>query len=310
MIVTGASGFLGRPLTAALSSKFAVTAIVRSSGTAFPKSVAVACYSDLSDLADPAELQGCDILVHCAARAHILNDRSSDPLEEFRTVNTRSTEALARAAVQAGVRRFVFISSIKVNGEATTPGAPFKASDSPAPVDPYGISKSEAEQAVKRATENSATEFIIIRPPLVYGPSVKGNLRWLDRLARLPIAIPLGRIENRRSLISVDNLISLIELAMTHPAAAGETFLASDGVDLSTSQLVAMIQEAHRGASWLLPAPVRIIQMAFTALGKKGAYDRLFGSLQVDPGHAQERLGWRPVETPAVGIAKAFGQTG
>ena len=217
-----------------------------------------------------------------------------DPLSEFRRINVEGTLRLAAQAAEAGVRRFVFISSIKVNGESTTPGQPFTPQQDPAPSDPYGISKWEAEQRLRSLSTASGMETVIIRPALIYGPGVKANflnmMRWLHR----GIPLPLGSVENSRSLVALDNLVDLIDVCLDHPKAVNETFLASDGEDLSTTDLLRRMSQALGRRARLLPVSSRILELVALALGKRSISQRLLGSLQVDISHTQTRLGWTP----------------
>jgi UDP-glucose 4-epimerase len=240
----------------------------------------------------------------------MLRDQASDPLQEFRMVNTDATLNLARQAAEAGVRRFVFISSIKVNGEITSPGRPFRADDPPQPTDPYAISKMEAEQGLHKIAATTGMEIVIIRPPLVYGPGVKANfanlMKWISR----GVPLPFGAVtENRRSLIAVQNLIDLIIRCTEHPRAVGELFLASDGEDLSTAELAKRIGVALDRPARLISVPTILLSTAAVLTGKADVAQRLLGSLQIDSTKARDVLGWRPPLTTTEGLlsaAKAF----
>jgi nucleoside-diphosphate-sugar epimerase len=240
-----------------------------------------------------AALEGIDTVVHLAARAHIMNDCEADPLSAYRSVNVEGTERLARQAVGAGVRRFIYLSSIKVNGELTKE-RPFSESNTPAPEDAYGISKMLAEEALRRIAEKNSMEVVIVRPPLVYGPGVKANflsmMYWLTR----GVPLPLGSINNRRSLVALDNLVDLIITCLTHPAAANQTFLVSDDEDLSTTELLQRMGNALDRPARLIPVPPRLLQWGATLFGKKDVAQRLLGNLQVDISKTKERLGWEP----------------
>ena len=239
--------------------------------------------TDLSSTTDwsPA-LQMIDTVVHCAARVHVMNNQSSDPLTEFRNVNVDGTLNLARQAAAAGVRRFIFISSIKVNGEGTALGAPYLADAQPAPDDPYGISKMEAEQGLRALAAETGMDVVIIRPVLVYGPGVKANflrmMRWLNK----GVPLPLGAIDNRRSLVALDNLVDLIITCLDHPAAANQIFLVSDGEDLSTTELLCRMGLALGRPARLIPVPVSLLTAGAALLGRRDMAQRLCGSLQVD----------------------------
>lgn len=252
-----------------------------------------------------ATLEGVDCVVHLAARVHIMNDSVVDPLSEFRRINVGGALNLARQAVAMGVRRFLFVSSIKVNGETTCPGRPFTADDTSAPVDPYGVSKFEAEQALLSLAAESEMEVVIIRPPLVYGPGVKANflsmMRWLDK----GIPLPFGAISNRRSLVALDNLVDLIVLCTHHPAAANQVFLVSDGEDLSTTELLRRTAAALGRPTRLVPVPQRLLELGLRMVGKAELAQRLSASLQVDISKTQALLGW----VPPVSVDDALGAT-
>jgi nucleoside-diphosphate-sugar epimerase len=255
-------------------------------------------YAVVGDLAPDTDwheaLQGCQALVHCAARVHVMDDGATDPLAEYRRANVEGMLHLARQAAEAGVSRFVFLSSIKVNGEQTPVDRPFTADDMPAPANPYAVSKHEAEQGLLALAEKTGLEVVIIRPPLVYGPGVKANfasmMRWLDK----GVPLPLGAIHNRRSLVARANLVDLILTCLDHPAAANQVFLAGDGEDLSTTELLRKLGQALGRPARLLPVPEGLLEGAAGLLGKRAVAQRLCGSLGVDIGKARERLGWEP----------------
>ncbi|MFF5867973.1 UDP-glucose 4-epimerase family protein [Pseudomonas sp. NPDC012596] len=297
VILTGASGFVGGAVLQALSRKANVEVILplRSSLRALPAGVISYPIGDLTD--DQTEqliTHRPDVVVHCASRVHIMSDTSDNPLAEFRRTNVEGTLALARAASNAGVRRFVFVSSIKVNGEQTRQGAPYRADDPPCPVDPYGISKLEAEQGLLALGAKTGMEIVIIRPVLVYGPGVKANflsmMRWLHR----GVPLPFGAIHNRRSLVALDNLVDLILTCIDHPSAANQVFLVSDDEDLSTTDLLARMAQALGKSSRLLPIPAWMLSVGARALGKGALSQRLCGSLQVDISKTRQRLDWQP----------------
>jgi len=250
-------------------------------------------------------LQGMNVVIHLAARVHVMLDHSSDPLQEFRKINVNGTLNLAKQAVLAGVQRFVFISSIKVNGESTPLGQPFHADDAAMPVDAYGISKREAEDALRQLADETGMEVVIIRPPLVYGAGVKANfysmMRWLDK----GIPLPLGAIHNQRSLVALDNLVDLIITCIDHPAAANQTFLVSDGDDLSTSELLRRTASALGQSAKLLSVPVWLLQTGASLLGKRTVAQRLCGSLQLDITKTRQLLNW----TPPVSVDDALHKT-
>jgi len=292
ILVTGANGFVGRTLCTVLSrAGHRVTKAVRAAPAGTANTVAVGDIGPDTDWR--AALAGADAVIHLAARAHVMRESTSDPLAAYRWVNVAGTERLARAAADAGVRRFVFASSIKVNGELTR-GTPFRESDPPSPQDAYGVSKLEAETGLRSIAAHTGLEVAIVRPPLVYGPGVKGNLARLIRAIERGAPLPLGRIDNRRSLVGVSNLATALAACAEHPNAAGETFLVSDGGYLSTPYLVRSIAHALGKRPRLLPVPVWILKLAARCTGRSSAVARLTGSLQVDSHHIRARLGWQP----------------
>lgn len=296
ILVTGATGFLGSSLgkTLSLAGRFSVKAHVRTDIKP-PWAEEVIQLSDFSRIqASDNIFEKVDAVIHCAARVHVMNDTASNPLEEFRKVNVDGTLHLARLAAKAGVRRFIFISSIKVNGENTESGKIYKADDAPAPKDPYGISKMEAENGLKQLAAETGMELVIIRPVLVYGPGVKANFLAMMRWVHKGVPLPLGAIQNKRSLVALDNLIDLIVTCIEHPAAANQIFIASDGEDLSTSELLHRMANALGVRARLLPVPQSLLVNMAAVLGKKAMAHRLCGSLQVDISKAQELLGWTP----------------
>ncbi len=308
ILVTGGTGFVGSAVLARLDADGAVPvrAAVRSAGARIAPGIDKVVVGPLAGDTDwHAALAGVSALVHCAARVHVMEDTAADPLEEFRRVNVQGTLALARQAAAAGVRRFVFVSSIKVNGEMTAAGKPFTADDAPAPVDAYGVSKMEAEQALRALERQSGMQVVIIRPPLVYGKGVKANfaamMRWLAR----GIPLPLGAIHNRRSLVALDNLVDLIVTCVRHPQAAGQTFLVSDGQDPSTTELLQRMGRAMGRPARLIPVPAACLTLGASLLGKRAVAQRLCGSLQVDIGKTRRLLGWTPPLTLDQGLQKA-----
>jgi len=252
-------------------------------------------------------LAGITTVVHLAARAHIMRDTAADPLTAFRAVNVEGTLNLARQAVESGVKRFVFVSSIKVNGEATKLGMPFSADDMPAPLDPYGVSKMEAEQGLRQIAAETGMEVVIIRPPLVYGPGVKANFAALMRAVQRGWPLPLGAVHNQRSLVALDNLVDFIVTCLSHPQAANQTFLVSDGHDLSTTELVRGLARAAGVPARLLPVPVWALQAGASLLGKGDVVQRLCGNLQVDISKASNLLGWVPPVSVDEGLRRAMG---
>jgi nucleoside-diphosphate-sugar epimerase len=251
-------------------------------------------------------LKNVDQVVHLAARVHVMNDKCSDPLAEFRRVNVEGTVALARQAAAAGVSRFVVLSSIKVNGELTEQRQPFTPDHVPAPEDPYGISKHETEKLLREIAAETGMEVVIIRPPLVYGPGVKANfgsmMRWLARGVPLPLA---AVTQNRRSLVALDNLLDLILTCLHHPAAANQTFLVSDGEDLSTAELLSRMGAAIGKPTRLFYLPPTLLKLGASVLNRPGIYQRLCGSLQLDIAKTRQLLDWTPVVTVDEGLRRA-----
>lgn len=290
ILLTGASGFLGSHLVRSLT-EHELTVIGRTEVTGVEKFI---CRT----LAPDTVFRGCfhdvECIVHSAARVHIMKDEVSDPLTEYRKVNVKGTLNLARQAAGQGVQRFVFISSIKVNGEQTLSNRPFFADDAPNPKDAYGISKYEAEEGLKALAAETSMEVVIIRPVLVYGPGVKANFRSMMSWMNKGVPLPLGSIRNKRSMVALDNLVDLITTCIDHPAAANQTFLVSDGEDLSTTELLERTAQALGTTSRLLPFPARLLEWGAGVLGKRAVAQRLCGSLQVDIRHTCETLGWQP----------------
>ena len=251
-------------------------------------------YFDLSNPLQDLDLNGIKVLVHCAARVHIMDDNSANPIDEFRAVNTKGTLNLATQAAQAGVKRFIFVSTIKVNGESTTGRTSFNEQEN-APEDPYGVSKAEAEQQLLALGQQAGMEIVIIRPPLVYGEGVKANFASLMRLVNKGFPLPFRAInKNKRSLVSVYNLVDLIKICVEHPAAANQVFLVSDDHDLSTAEMVQLMAKVQGKSNWALPVPPALFSLAGAIFGKKQVVDRLIGSLQVDITHTKITLNWAP----------------
>jgi UDP-glucose 4-epimerase len=295
-LVTGATGFVGGAIAARLSHD--APGQVRIAARRAPGDLSMLPLTLVADLGPDTDwrdaVRGVVTVVHAAARVHVMRESSANPLAEFRRANVEGTLRLAGQAAEAGVRRFVFISSIKVNGEATGEGRPYTAADPPAPVDPYGVSKLEAEEALRALARGTGLEVVVIRPVLVYGPGVKGNFRSMLRWLRRGLPLPLGAIDNARSLVSLDNLVDLIAVCVRHPGAAHQTFLASDGEDLSTPELLRRTAAALGTHARLLPVPAPMLRAAACVVGRGDAAQRLCGSLQVDIRSTRARLGWTP----------------
>ncbi len=304
ILITGATGFVGSALMARLQAEG-----LQSLGTCRSTSLNERCVT-----APPLEaggdwsglLKGVDTVVHTAARVHVMRETSSNPLDAFRAVNVKGSLNLARQAASAGVKGFVFISSVKVNGEETLCARPFAAEDDPAPEDAYGISKAEAEAGLKAISAETGMEFVIIRPPLVYGPGVKGNFAAMMRAVAHGLPLPLGAvIDNRRSMVGLDNLVDLIVTCIDHPAAANRTFMVSDGEDLSTADLLRRLGVAMGKPARLLNAPPALLGAAAAMIGKRAVAQRLLDNLQVDISHTRSTLGWKPPVSVDEGLRRA-----
>jgi nucleoside-diphosphate-sugar epimerase len=299
VLVTGATGFVGTALCDVLTaSGYGVVPAVRGR-SGMPHEVVVGNLDASTDWQDA--LSGCDAVVHLAARVHVMNDTVQDPLALYRATNTEATLNLARQAAQAGVKRFVFISSIKVNGEGRDTA--YRETDVPAPEDAYAISKWEAEQGLQRIARETGLEVVILRPPLVYGPGVKANFLRLMKTIQRGWPLPLGAIRNRRSLLYLGNFVDAIRLCVEHPGAAGRTFLLDDGAAVSTPDLVRAVAHAMGRPARLLTVPVGVLALAGALVGKRAAVVRLTGSLWVDNSFIRSCLGWTPSFTMESGLA-------
>ena len=307
VLVTGASGFLGAALARRLvdDARYQLVAAVRNKSANMASDFQPIIVGDLGANTDWAQaLSRVEVVIHTAARVHVMNDSAKDPLSEFRKVNVEGTLNLARQAAAASIKRFIFISSIKVNGDSTVPDEPIIADDRPNPIDPYGISKWETEVGLHQLAKESGMEMVIIRPPLVYGPGVKANFLSMMRWVNSGVPLPLGTIHNKRSLVALDNLVDLIVTCIGHPAAANQTFLAGDGEDLSTTELLYRIGKALGKPVRLIPFPVSLLIFAASLLGKKAVIHRLCGSLQVDISKTRTLLGWEPPISLDEGLRK------
>ncbi len=306
VLVTGANGFVGRALCRTLlEAGYTVKAPLRS----------IQKIDNLNPHFEPIPigeidqvdwkpiLVGVDAVIHLAARVHQMQDSSLDPAAEYRRVNVEATRGLAEAAAEAGVHRFVFLSSIKVNGEFTTTSS-FTEQDQPNPIDPYGVSKLEAEQVLQKMATHSKLKFVIIRTPLVYGPGVKANFAKLVSLVNKRVPFPFGSIQNQRSLIYVGNLVSALILSMKHEKAIGNTYLVSDPNVVSTAELIRKIAHAYRRPALVYPVPVKWIETLARLLGRQMAAQRLLSSLVVDHSKIKAELGWEPPFTMQGGLEK------
>ncbi len=301
--VTGTTGFLGKALVQQLERNQPVEVFSMCRKVSHESEINL----DLSkpfDVVQELSKRQVEVVIHCAARAHILNDEASSPLEEYRKVNTTATIELAKQAVAAGVKRFIFISSAKVNGEMSAAGYALNENVIKVPTDHYALSKYEAELALIQISEESGMEVVIIRPPLVYGAEVKANFAALMKLSRLGLPLPFGAINNERSLISIDNLCDAISLCIAHPLAANQTFLVSDDEDVSTTQLLRALVKAYESRTLLVPVPVKLLKVLLQLVGKPMIAERLFSNLQFDIRHIKQTLNWVPPYSFEQGIAK------
>jgi len=308
-MVTGASGFVGGALVRRLALDNSFNGIVAAVRTKLGPHLGGARQVIVGDLLPDTDwamsLIGVEAIVHTSARVHVMRDDAIDILEAYRLVNVEGTLNFARQAAKAGVRRFVFVSSIKVNGEATQPGKPFTAYDLPSPLDPYGVSKMEAEHGLRDIEAQTGMSVVIVRPPLVYGPGVKANFASMMRWVARDMPLPFGAIHNARSMVALENLLDLLVTCLKHPAAAGQTYLVSDGEDLSTSELLSRIAQAMGKKATLIPLPLFVLESVATLLGKRAVAQRLFGNLQVDIDKTRSELGWAPPISLDEGLTQA-----
>lgn len=306
VLVTGATGFVGHFLCARLLKegwKVLGTLLESEIPSCLVDEVEPVTVRPLGGNTEWGQaLAGVDTIIHLAARVHIMDDPSADPLTEFRKVNVAGTARLAAEAAKAGVKRFIFISSIKVNGEESP--SPYTSASRPAPSDPYGISKWEAEQALRKIESETGMEVVVVRPTLVYGPGVKANFLTMLKIISKGIPLPLASITNKRSMIYVGNLVDALTVCAVHPAAAGQTYLVSDGEDVSTPELIRRTAKALGLPARLFSFPVSLMRLAGKLTGKRGAVNRLTGSLTVDSSKIRQELGWMPPLTMEEGLAE------
>ena len=302
-LVTGANGFIGSNLCKVLKSKkINVISVIRNTDLYIKRADCV-LVDDINSSTDwSSALINIDVVFHTAARVHVMHDTASDPLLEFRCVNTAGTEHLARSAAANGVKRLVYVSSIKVNGEETFCGRSYSEQDIPAPLDPYGVSKWEAEQALHRVAKETGLEVVIVRPPLVYGAGVKGNFLRMIRVIERGIPLPFDSVHNQRDLVYLGNLVDALITCATHPAAAGQTYLVCDGESVSTPELIRNIAQALGKRIFLLPFPIFMMKFLARIVGKTAAVDRLTQSLVIDSSKIRQELDWTPPFTMTQGL--------
>ena len=306
ILSTGSTGFVGQALMSALHTKrYEISAQMRvqSESSASLNSFLVGDINAATNWS--TALHGADAVIHLAARVHVMRDTAIDPLAEFRRVNTEGTLNLARQAAAAGVRRFIFLSTIGVNGNSTSHGKIFTENSASLPHDPYSVSKHEAEVGLRAISNSTGMEIVIIRPTLVHGSKAPGNFGKLTRLVAKGLPLPLASIQNRRSLVGIDNLVDFIITCLEHPAAANETFLVSDGEDLSTPDLIRRMARAMDRPARLLPVPKSVLIAAVAMLGKRDMAQRLCGSLQVDISKSRALLLWNPPVSVDEGLRRA-----
>jgi nucleoside-diphosphate-sugar epimerase len=304
LLVTGANGFIGSAFcTEAVRRGYHVRAALRGTPNFQIPSCEILTIAGIDSETDwSVALQGIDTVIHLASRVHVMRDHVANPLEEFRKVNVAGTEHLARAAAASGVKRLVYVSSIKVNGELTHAGKRFLETDKPSPQDPYGVSKHEAEQALHCVAKETGLEVVTIRPPLVYGAGVKGNFWQMLSVLNKGLLLPLASVHNRRNLVYVGNLVDALLICSTHPTAAGQTYLVSDAEDISTSELLYELGKAMGRSARLVSCPVALLNLAGRLTGKSAQIERLLGSLQIDSGKIRRELNWTPPYTLQQGL--------
>lgn len=298
VLVTGATGFVGRALVSRLATAVGVTPIagVRRIDACLDRAgYQQLLIGDLGEMRLTAEsLRGVDVLVHAAARVHVMREQATDPLAAFRLMNVAGSAHLAEAAARAGVKRFVYISSVKVNGEQTLPEQRFAAHDRPHPADPYGTSKSEGEDVLREVCARTGMEWVAVRAPLVYGPGVKANFQRLMQSLQRGLPLPVGALHNRRSLVALDNLVDLLVTCLEHPDARNQVFMVCDGEDLSVCALAERLGRCLGSRSWLLPVPAMVLHAGLRVIGRGDVAQRLCGELRIDMDKTAALLQWRP----------------
>ena len=307
ILITGATGFIGQALIRDLQSNPAIclSALTRKSSNTLPDTITRIDIDGIDGATDYGNrLDGIDVIIHLAARVHQLKELDEASYPAYKSINADGTLNLARQAAAAGVTRFIYLSSIKVNGEFTLPGHPFTAEDLPSPSDPYAVSKLEAERGLMALSEKSAMEYVIIRPPLVYGPGVKANFQKLMGLIHKGLPLPFGSVNNLRSMVSIDNLTSLIRHCIDHPNAANKIFLVSDDQDVSTTELLRIIADSMGLPGRLIVFPTTLINLTASLFGKQQIARRLLGNLQVDISKTKSDLSWQPVTSLKAAIRK------
>lgn len=296
VLVTGGNGLVGGAVLRRLACHelFEAVAGVRSFRSAVDANIPVCVLGDLAQLTiNSRSLRGVDVLIHAAARVHVMHEKNKDPLTAFRLVNVEGTRALLEASARARVRRFIFVSSIKVNGEASLPDRPFSEEDGANPQDAYAHSKWEAEQLVQAFCEQHGMEWVVVRPPLVYGPGVRANFRRMMQALARGLPLPLGSLHNQRSLVALENLVDFLVCCVSHPSAANQRFLLSDGRDLSVTELSRALAAALGSRSWLVPLPGVLLHACLCLAGRSASAKRLCGELRVDISKARALLDWR-----------------
>ena len=305
VLLTGSNGFLGQYLSQFLAEKGdSVLAHTRKAQTFDHPNIHNINF-DLNDNLDNIDLNQVEVIIHCAGRAHVMHETAVSPLEAYRQTNVQGTLNLAQKAVQSGVKRFIYLSSIKVNGEQTTTQA-FHPNDDIHTDDPYGLSKYEAEQALLELSKNTGLEVVIIRPVLIYGPNVKANFKSMVNLASKKLPLPIGCLDNKRSMVSVYNLADLIHTCMTHPNANREVFLASDQDDISVKQLFEKLAKYQNNQLLMLPVPKSLISFLASLVGKKAVASRLCSELLVDTSKNTQLLGWTAPYNVDTSLEKMF----